>query len=189
MAGLTNKQQAFIDEYLKCWNVTEAYVRVYNPKSREVASANGSRLLGNARISEQIKKRVAENAMSADEVLARTAEIGRGDLAEYVTRYGELDIERLKADGRGHLLKKYKRTKRVIHQKDGGTIETETLEAELYPADAAHEKIMRYHGLYKDKVEHSWRERVPADKQDEVEQFFQEAVKAAAEKLKNVHRN
>lgn len=91
--------------------------------------------------------------MSADEVLTRMADLARGDLSRYILSNGEIDIELLKADDMGHLLKKYKKiTKRTV-TKDGREFETEIYEMELYPADNALDKLMRYYGLYTDKVD------------------------------------
>lgn len=144
---MTTKEQVWLIEYLKCWNATEAARRADYKWPNKV----GSQL--KTRFAADIAAEIDEKKMSADEVLTRTADIARGDLAAYITVYGELDIEQLKADGLGHLLKKYKRTRRTFTRKDGEEIETETLEAELYAADVAHDKIMRVHGLYNDKVD------------------------------------
>jgi phage terminase small subunit len=149
---LSKKHQAFADEYLRLnMNGTQAYKNVYGVKGDNHAAVNSSRLLRNTKIDEYITERLKEKAMAADEVIARIAEVGRGDLSRYVTNQGEIDLEQLKADGLGHLLKKHKKTRRTIHQKNGDIIETEHQEIELYPADSAHDKLMRYHGLYNDK--------------------------------------
>lgn len=150
---LSKKHQAFADEYLRLnMNGTQAYKNVYGTSNDNHAAVNSSRLLRNTKIDQYITERLKEKAMAADEVIARIAEVGRGDLSRYVTGRGEIDIEQLKADGLGHLLKKYKKTKRTIRQKDGTEVETEHQEIELYPADSAHDKLMRFHGLYNDRV-------------------------------------
>jgi phage terminase small subunit len=148
--SLTNKQRVFIDEYLKDFNATQAALRA--GYSQRTAYSIGQENLKKPEIAAVIQQAIDERAMTADELLTRIAEIGRGDLSRYVTNQGEIDLEQLKADGLGHLLKKHKKTRRTIHQKNGDIIETEHQEIELYPADAAHDKLMRYHGLYNDKV-------------------------------------
>lgn len=159
--ALSQKHQAFVDRYLICFNATEAYMDVYTPKNRNVAAVNGTRLLRNAKISAEISKRLKEKAMTADELLARTADIARGNLADYIYDDGEINIKKLKEDGKGHLLKKYKRTRRTIRQKSGDEIEIESMEAEFYAADSAHDKLMRYHSLYNDKVKvEGWQDEV-----------------------------
>lgn len=50
--ALSDKHQLFLLEYTKCWSKAEAYRRSYNPMaSDDVASSNGSRLIGNSSIS------------------------------------------------------------------------------------------------------------------------------------------
>src|SRR5687767_14617881 len=147
--SLTNKQRVFIDEYLISWNATEAARKA----GYSFPNVEGPKNLVKPSIAVEIRQRINEKAMTADEVLTSVAEIGRGDLSRYITRDGEINIQLLREDGQGHLLKKYKRTRRIIRQKDGGEIETESTEAELYAADAAHDKLMRYHGLYNDKTD------------------------------------
>lgn len=149
MASLTNKQRVFIEEYLKCWNATEAARRA--GYSERYLNTNASKLLQNTTIEAEVEARIEEKTMAADELLIRVAEHARGNLSKYILLNGEIDIERLKADGMGHLLKKYKKVKKRTISKDGREFETEYIEAELYPADSAHDKLMKYHGLYDTK--------------------------------------
>ena len=62
--GLLPKQQQFLIEYLRSWNGAEAYRRAYNPLAKiEVACANSSRLIANAKVSailEQFSSRRTE---------------------------------------------------------------------------------------------------------------------------------
>jgi phage terminase small subunit len=147
---LTAKQQVFVEEYLRSWNATEA-ARNAGYSSNHLHT-NASKLLRNTTIAAEIERRLSELQMSADEVLLRTADIARGDLSEWITDSGNVDVAALKASGKGHLLKKWKLTRRVTKTKNGDEFETTTTEFELYPADAAHDRLMRYHGLYNDRV-------------------------------------
>lgn len=148
--SLTAKQRIFVEEYLRTWNATAAAKTA--GYSGSFLHTNASKLLRNTTIAAEISQRIADHAMSADEVLARTADIARGDLTEWIDADGRLDVAALKASGKGHLLKRLKTTRRVTTTKGGGEHETTTVEVELYPADAAHDKLMRYHGLYNDRV-------------------------------------
>lgn len=59
--GLTDKQRAFVDEYLVDLNATRAYKRVYrNCRRDESAGANASRLLGNASVVAYLRERQGE---------------------------------------------------------------------------------------------------------------------------------
>ena len=75
--GLTNKRRVFIEEYLKCWNASEAarHADYAHPGSQ------GHSLLKILEIQEEIERRIEEKAMGADEVLTRLAEQARSDIA------------------------------------------------------------------------------------------------------------
>lgn len=149
--SLTNKQRIFVEEYPVDFNATRAAKAAgYSDKT---AYSIGQENLKKPEIAEAIQQRIADRLMSANEALARTAAIARGDLTDFITSNQEIDIDAMRAAGQGHLLKKFKRTRRVITTKDGDEIETITIEAELYPADAAQDRILRHHGSYVDRHE------------------------------------
>ncbi len=142
--ALTPKQQAFVNEYLTCWNASEAARRA--GYSVNTASEQGSRLLGNANIGEEIKRRVADMTMSANEVLVRLTEQARGSMDDFVTFYDGvrlpiLDLAKAHADGKMGLVKKLKYTDQ------GG------MEFELYDAQSALTLIGKAHKLFVDKQE------------------------------------
>lgn len=139
--ALSNKHRLFIEEYLCCWNATEAYSRVYPKSSREVARANAARLIANDSIAEEIRLRIAERTMGADEILVRFAEQARAEYSAYFMPNGTVDLERLIADGKAHLIKKVKITQ-------WGT------NVEFHDPHVAKELIGKYHKLFGDQVEH-----------------------------------
>lgn len=67
--GLSNKRRAFVEEYLKCWNATEAARRA--GYSERTADRQGSYLLSLVEIQAYVQRRIREKAMGADEVLLR----------------------------------------------------------------------------------------------------------------------
>lgn len=77
---LTDKQRLFIEEYLTCWNATEAARRTHyaNPNKR------GPENVVKRGIREEIARRLAEKAMPADEVLARLSEHARIDADDFL---------------------------------------------------------------------------------------------------------
>lgn len=152
--GLSAKHKKFIDKYLETFNATEAYEQVYSPKTRAAAASAGHRLLRNVEISEAISERLQESAMSADEVLNRLAEHARADVGEYISDEGAIDIAAMKAAKATRLLRKVKSTKRIGTNKDGGTWENTTVEAELHNAQTALELIGKTHKLFTERVEH-----------------------------------
>ncbi len=140
--ALTAKRQAFVDEYLKCWNASEA-ARI---AGYAVPRQEGHRLLTNADIQEEIRARVSERAMSADEVLIRLAAMARGDMSDFVSfvpgiKLPFLDLARAHEAGKFGLVKKLK------YGKDG------EVEFELYDAQAALVQLGKVHKLFTDKQE------------------------------------
>ena len=135
--SLTKKQRIFIDEYLKCWNATEAARRA--GYSEKTARAIGCENLTKPDIEAAIKKRLTESAMSAEEVLMRLAEQARGDHAKYTTSAG-IDMKMLVNDGKAHLVKKYVKT-------PTGTT------AEFYDAQAALTLLGKHHKLFTERHE------------------------------------
>lgn len=73
---LTKQQQVFVDEYLKCFNASEA-ARQAGYKSR--SDVIGSQLLGIPSVKALIDARIAASHMSADEALQLLAEMARGE--------------------------------------------------------------------------------------------------------------
>jgi phage terminase small subunit len=150
---LTAKRQAFIVEYVKDFNATQAAIRAgYSERS---ARADGSRLLTNADIAQEIQRHIAERAMGADEVLSRLGDMARATFEDFVDIYDGVNYGLLlnfaKAQSRGklHLIKKLKFNNLGLP------------EIELHDAQAALVQLARIHGLFKDKleIEHSLTDR------------------------------
>lgn len=152
---LNKAQEVFVSEYLSCFNATEAYSRAYPKAKRSTAGANGHELLKKTEIQDEITKRLAHVHMSADEAIKRLADMARGDVTEFITPFGAVDLEAVKTAGKGHLIKKIKqRTITKIGKKeDDGDTETHDTEIELYDAQAAIDKILKVHGRYLDRVD------------------------------------
>lgn len=160
--ALTPKQQVFVQEYLMTWNATEAARRAEyaNPGQQ------GHRLLKNIEISGEIQLRIADKAMTADEVLTRLAEHARGDMSEYIrfdaqgtpffdlhvaAQAGKLNLaKKLKVRTRSWKEPYYDPTIKDIKQRD--VIET-SIEFELYDAQSALVHIGKHHGIFTDRVD------------------------------------
>lgn len=173
MAKLTDKQKAFVNHYLICLNATEAAKRAGYKGSYDTLRSIGSENLTKPNIREVLGKRMSKLEMSAEETVKRISDIAAGDMLKYIDSQGNLDLQAMRDDDAGRLLKKYKKTKRIIPRKDNEPIEVERIEIELYGADAALDKLMRYYGKYNDKVVHEWREEakkagIPQDLADEI---------------------
>lgn len=135
--ALNNRQQIFVNEYLKCWNASEAARRAgYNGKANIV----GPRLLSNVSIREELEKRKADLIMSADEVMVRFTQQARAEYSEYIEEDGTINLPNLVKAGKAHLIKKIKPTR---HGK----------EIEFYDAQGPLELIGKQQGLFTDKIE------------------------------------
>jgi len=101
----------------------------------------GCRVFNRPAVQAYLKERLAELSMSPDEVLTRLTEQGRGEHSAYINADGTVDLERMLADGKGHLIKgtKWTREGRLI--------------VEFYDAQAALVQLSRAHGLFTDKFE------------------------------------
>ena len=140
--GLTAKRRIFIEEYLRCWNGTEAARRAgyANPNPQ------AGRLLAIDSIRAIIKERLAAKALTTDEVLSRLGEQARGEWTDYIivdgaTREACLDLRRMKEDGKLHLLKS------ITSGSRSGT------KVEGYDAQAALSLIGKNLGLFKTQVD------------------------------------
>lgn len=149
--ALSGKQAAFVDEYLRCWNASEAARRA--GYSEKTARSIGHENLTKPDIAAEISLRVAERTMSADEVLIGIADHARADIGRWLSDDGAVDIAKMKADGATMFIKKVKRTERSGVSKDGAEWSVVTGEVELYDALAAKQLIARHHGLLTDKVD------------------------------------
>lgn len=151
MEELSTRHKEFINEYLKCFNATDAYLKIYPKAKYDTARANSSRLLADANISAEIARRLAERRMSADEVLDRLTDIARGDIGEIMDISGvgfNLDMQKAKDAGKTKLIKKIKQKTTYFSGKDGGDSEQHEIEIELYSAHEALRDLGKVHGLF-----------------------------------------
>ena len=148
MDSFTGKQSAFIDWYVITLNGTLSARNAGYKGDDNTLGVVAYENLRKPKIKAEIERRFSELAMSAQEALYRTKKIAEGDLSKYIYPDGSIDIQAIKDDGNGALLKKYKRTRNISVDKNGTENERETVEFELYPADAALDKILRATGAY-----------------------------------------
>lgn len=105
---MTNKQRAFIEEYLIDFNGTQAAIRAgYSPKT---ANRIASNLLSKVDIQKAIEDRLKELQVSANEVLLRLGKQARGEEPTKITeKDGEIKREydmkgALESVGKAHAL-------------------------------------------------------------------------------------
>lgn len=138
MLLLSPKRRRFVEAYLQAWNAAEA-ARQAGYRGR--ANMIGERLMRDERIQAAIAARIKQVAMAADEVLVRLAQQARNESAMYVRKDGTIDLGRLIADGKSHLIKatKWDRQGRLV--------------VEFYDAQAALVQLGRAHRLFVDQVD------------------------------------
>lgn len=101
----SRKEKVWLNEYLKCWNATEAARRAGYKWPNKMAWRKLEKF------EDEIQERIEQKVMGADEVLARLSEIARGSHGEYLREDGTIDYSAMIADDKGHLISKIKDTK------------------------------------------------------------------------------
>jgi len=134
----TDKRRVFVEEYLRCWNGTEAARRAGYAWPRREAS----RLLSNVDIREIVEERIREKAMSADEVLAHLADIARFDAGLLFGKAGIIDWDKARERGITRFVKK-------MEWAPGG------LKVELYDKMDALELIGKHQAMWVERQEFS----------------------------------
>jgi phage terminase small subunit len=138
---LTFRERLFVEEYLNCWNASEAARRAgYSEKS---AAEIGRQNLRKLDISRAIEARIAERAISANEVLARLAEQARFDANEFLSEAGELDMKSAKKKGLGKFIRRLK-------SQSG---EHASVDIEFIDTQGALEKLGKHLKLFTEKSE------------------------------------
>lgn len=127
---MTRKERTWLNEYLQCWNATEAARRA----GYKWPNKQGFQKLEKFR--DVISERLRANAMDADEALARLADMARADIGEFVGDHGAIDWAAVKR--KGHLVK------RISHTAGRNS------SVELHDAQAALIQIVRGLGIFKE---------------------------------------
>ena len=138
--GLTGLQRAFIDEWFKDFNGTQAARRAGYSGDDNALAVRASLTLRNDKVRAEIERRWAAHGMTAEEVIARLVAQARGNIADFLTPDGFIDWQTVHDSG--HLVKK------VVYRKDTkATIE-------LHDAQNALQLIARSMGLFVDRHKH-----------------------------------
>lgn len=138
--GLTDKQLAFIEHYLSCWNAADAARKA--GYSEKTARFIGAENLTKPYIAAAISARLTELKMSADEVLTRLSGHARGSISAFIATSddGTPNGFSLKDDRPLHLVKKV-------------TVTDKGWSFEMYDAQAALGLLGKHHALFTDRTE------------------------------------
>lgn len=147
--GLTDQQRLFIEQYFICGlNATEAALAVYDTTDRHVAQVMGSENLSKPVIRARVDERLAQFAITANEVLARLAFQARGSMEEFIDESGSIDILKAKKAKQLHLLKKFKCRHIEFSDKQGNETITTEIELELHDSQSALVHLGKHLGLF-----------------------------------------
>lgn len=98
---LNDKQKLFCTYYIKCFNATKAYYKAYKC-SYETALTNGSALLKNTRVRDQIdslkKNKLNRELLSSDDIFQKYIDIAFADITDYVV-FGQEEVPVMGAFG------------------------------------------------------------------------------------------
>jgi len=104
-SDLRDRQKAFVIEYMKSFNATQAYLNVYGGKYN-VASVEGSRLLRNPKIQEMIqefrKEKFNQIAITREDLILDLVKEARADIGD-VVNFGQYDEMPTDSDGNVYL--------------------------------------------------------------------------------------
>ena len=158
MAQLNYKQRIFVSAYLDsskaAGNATEA-ARIAGYSSPETY---GSRVLAHPGVRAHIDAKLGSVALETAESLARVSEIASADIGDLID-VGEdgtswsFNIAKAKRQHRTGVVRKLKRRVETRQDREGNPIVVETVEVEMYSKLDALDRLMRYHGLYKDRLD------------------------------------
>lgn len=158
--ALTDQRRLFVEKYLQTFNASEAARQAGYSEKNVWAAA--SRLKDDPEIQAAIQKRLAEEAMTSDEVLHHLGELGRGQHADYfnVDKSGTIvsfDFKRAETDKKLNLIQKFKPVR-------GG----QGYELHFHDRLKALELIGKTHKIFTDQVEQSGEIKVTVEYVDTV---------------------
>ena len=158
---LTGKQRAFVIEYAKDFNATQAAIRAgYSVKT---AGAIGHENLTKPEITEAIEGEFRQRSLSLDEVIARLSEQATASIGDFITV--NPDGDRIRFDPemvklRGHLIRRIKATTTVRYSQKGDQYEYTSLDLDLHDGQRALELLGKARGLFKEEIIINWRREI-----------------------------
>lgn len=134
---ISNKQRAFVEYYCgqARWSATEA-ARL---SGYAQPHSQGPRLLENVGVKAAIRDRMAELAMTAEEIVLRLREHATASLDDFTDEDGSLNLRKARRAGRMHLVKKL-----TVKPREHG----QEISIELHDAQAALVHLGRHLGLF-----------------------------------------
>lgn len=158
--GLTERRKRFVEEYLKDFDAAKAAVRAgYSSKSQKGPEVEGFRLLSDVRVQALLRERMAQQAANTDftpeDCLRELAWVARADLRAMYDEHGRLKRpeewpEELARAVAG--MDVVVRASTGAGDGDEGEL-IEVRKIKRWDKLKAIDMLMRYHGMFKDKME------------------------------------
>ena len=151
---LTTKQKAFVEHYLQSFNGTDAARQAKYKGNDNVLAVVAHANIRKPKIRAAIEQRLADMALSANEVLKRLSDQATASVADFVEaspvegKPGRFILDMGEVRKRGHLVKKIRYTQHG-------------LEVELHDAQSALVHLGKYHKLFADRMEVTGRDGGP----------------------------
>jgi len=161
LEALSPEEERFVN-YLfdENMNRTRAYMRIFPNSSYDAAKSSASRMLSKANVKAEVARRLEEEAMSAEEALARLARIARGSMLPFLKKgpdgFVYMNLNDPEAEQYMFLVKEMeaKRQRRIIGSGDATEEwEDEWVKVKLYSSYEANIDILKLHGKFTKKVD------------------------------------
>ena len=155
---LTEKQAAFVREYILDRNGTRAAIRAgYSPKSARVIA---SELLAQPHIWARVLSAQAQRAervdVRSDKVLSEMALLANSDISHYrIDDFGQVTLAPGAPEGAMRAVQSIKRKVRHIHHEGGDEEIIYDVELKLWDKPQPLKLLGRHIGLFPDRVEHT----------------------------------
>lgn len=158
---LSPEDELFVD-YLfeENMNRTRAYMKGHPNSSYNAARSSASALLTKPNIKAEVRRRLDEEAMSAEEATARLARIARGSMLPFLKKgqdgFVYMNVSDPEAEHYMFLVKEMeaKRQRRIVGSgEDAEEWEDEWVRVKLYSAYEANIDILKLHGKFTKKVD------------------------------------
>jgi hypothetical protein len=158
---LSPEEELFVD-YLfeENFNRTRAYARAYPNALPNSARASASRMLARVNIKAEVRRRLEEEAMSAEEAIARLARIARGSMLPFLKKgpdgFVYMNLNDPQAEEYMFLVKEMeaKRQRRILGSGEAAEEwEDEWVRVKLYSSYEANIDILKLHGKFTKRVD------------------------------------
>jgi len=115
--SLTDKEEAFVEHYVRTWNASDAARQIGIPEAG--ARVQASRMLTNVNVKKAIQERLLDLRMSTDEWYVSVTRQARSSLGDFIKDDGTIDLAAARKAGQIDLLSEYHREESVRTDTNG----------------------------------------------------------------------